>query len=570
MFSPIIGNNNYFNKAGNQNFTQNVNKNNIQNSNETSAFSSGKNGKISGFVTPITSNRIVFFKNLNNMQGNNMNNLGNDKSTYFQSLASNNMQNQMSNNQMQINQINPPMNMAPQQIKMMPQNNTINQMNNFMNNGINMGNNQNINNPNVVNFQSPYLMSNRTFNFPNPNSGNIYFSPIKKHSGMPTIVNQNQNKLFSPDINAYHRNIYMNNLNMNQNAFQGIQMNSVNQINQPSQMMNAPPQQPIIGSSIKNYPVPPAKEQKEIIMQNNMSINQNKNEEISYKSNKKLKKVKNILEEMAIIPNNNPITNAGNINPLNVNIINSMNSTGYNNYNHGVQGIMSQVPMVQNINLTPNLGPNIMNSNIQIPQNPNLTPNMCSMYNPNGISNIVPTKEEELNKKYSELGVDKHYKVTKDKVEEILTKIGKSQYIEHLAKDKIGRKVFLEIEMTGSTSIHTLISWTHYVSNALKLVNSIVKDFDEIILTEFIENNFLFKVKKGEGENAKTIGYLFTNLEKSKADCNITEYSIQQTSLEQIFNSFAERQGKTEEELQKLEKKTEILITPELISSLVD
>ena len=67
-------------------------------------------------------------------------------------------------------------------------------------------------------------------------------------------------------------------------------------------------------------------------------------------------------------------------------------------------------------------------------------------------------------------------------------------------------------------------------------------------------------------ENSKSIGFLFTLLEKEKDNCEITEYSIQQTSLEQIFNKFAENQGKTEEDIKNSEAKIEIQINDELIN----
>jgi len=39
--------------------------------------------------------------------------------------------------------------------------------------------------------------------------------------------------------------------------------------------------------------------------------------------------------------------------------------------------------------------------------------------------------------------------------------------------------------------------------------------------------------------NEVTIGYLFGLIEDQKADVNISEYSVTQTSLEQIFQNFA-------------------------------
>jgi ATP-binding cassette subfamily A (ABC1) protein 3 len=181
---------------------------------------------------------------------------------------------------------------------------------------------------------------------------------------------------------------------------------------------------------------------------------------------------------------------------------------------------------------------------------------------------IKPLSQEKLQELYTQLGVNKHQKVTLTTVKEYLEKIGKGKLIDHLTKDSIGRKLYIEMECTDSTSIYSLISWVHYIENCSKMIKKVVENFDEVILTEFIENNFLFKVKKSETKS-KTIGYLFSLLEGTKEECNITEYSIQQTSLEQIFNQFAKNQGKSEEEIKKDEKKFEIKVTNEFVDSII-
>ena len=45
-----------------------------------------------------------------------------------------------------------------------------------------------------------------------------------------------------------------------------------------------------------------------------------------------------------------------------------------------------------------------------------------------------------------------------------------------------------------------------------------------------------------KGENTKSIGFFFGLFEKHKEECFVTEYSMQPTSLEQIFNKFAKNQ----------------------------
>lgn len=77
------------------------------------------------------------------------------------------------------------------------------------------------------------------------------------------------------------------------------------------------------------------------------------------------------------------------------------------------------------------------------------------------------------------------------------------------------------------------------------------KDFKDWLESEFKESeviehyNLMFKFKL-KRENVRSIGYLFSALEKNKIPMKISDYSISMTSLEQIFNSFA-KQAEVEE-----------------------
>ena len=181
---------------------------------------------------------------------------------------------------------------------------------------------------------------------------------------------------------------------------------------------------------------------------------------------------------------------------------------------------------------------------------------------------IKPYEQKTLFEIIEKLGLKKNHKVTSiDEAKDILNKINKGNYGKHLNKDGIGKNVYNEITISGNTNIQTLINWSRYFSCALKMIQVVLPHFEEIILAEFIENNFLFKIKKSE--NSKSIGFLFTLLEKQKESCEITEYSIQQTSLEQIFNKFAENQGKTEEDIKNnKEEKVDIYITEDFVKEL--
>jgi len=181
---------------------------------------------------------------------------------------------------------------------------------------------------------------------------------------------------------------------------------------------------------------------------------------------------------------------------------------------------------------------------------------------------IKPFEQDKLYQIIQNLGVKRNHKVTSiNEAKKILKKIRKEKYCEYLNNESIGRKIYTEIIQSGNTSIQTLVNWTRYVTCSMKMIGVVLPHFNEIILSEFIENNFLFKIKKDK--NSKTIGFLFSLLEAQKEACEITEYSIQQTSLEQIFNKFAENQGKTEEDIKnEKEVNNDILINSSLVKDL--
>ena len=148
-------------------------------------------------------------------------------------------------------------------------------------------------------------------------------------------------------------------------------------------------------------------------------------------------------------------------------------------------------------------------------------------------------EEELFFKKYN---IDKNIKINKDNIDNILTLIKKEYYSSEIRHGRLGEKLLRDMDKNNGISINSLLSWVFYVQNAIKFVEFGKDNFSKIIIEENMDNNFLFKMKKKEEDN-KSIGYLFGLFETHKEECFITEYSIQQTSLEQIFNKFAENQN---------------------------
>ena len=151
------------------------------------------------------------------------------------------------------------------------------------------------------------------------------------------------------------------------------------------------------------------------------------------------------------------------------------------------------------------------------------------------------TEEQEEQLYYNKYNIDKNMRVNKDNIENILNQIQRNNYIDEIRRGRLGEKLLRDMDKNNGISISALINWIFYVQNAIKFVEYGRNNFSKIIIEENMDNNFLFKMKKLENEN-KSIGYLFGLFEVHKEECFITEYSIQQTSLEQIFNKFAENQ----------------------------
>ena len=148
--------------------------------------------------------------------------------------------------------------------------------------------------------------------------------------------------------------------------------------------------------------------------------------------------------------------------------------------------------------------------------------------------------EEELF--FNRYNIDKRMKIKRSNIEHILEQINKINYMDELQEGRLGEKLLHSMEKTDGISMNSLLSWIFYVQNAIKFVQYGKDNFEEMIIEENMDNSFLFKMKKKEEEN-KSIGFLFGLFETHKEECFITEYSLQQTSLEQIFNKFAENQG---------------------------
>ena len=179
---------------------------------------------------------------------------------------------------------------------------------------------------------------------------------------------------------------------------------------------------------------------------------------------------------------------------------------------------------------------------------------------------IKPLSEEKFERILKQKNLNKDLKITFQNINQILQDIDKPNFINELSKGRFGSKIIREIQINNDIPIRTLLSWIFFVENAIKFIKKAENYFENIILTEFIDNNFLFKMKKNQ--DTKSIGFFFGLFESNKNECFVTEYSIRQTSLEQIFNMFEDKQRKKNNKADE-EKKEEIIIDKSVYNTLL-
>ena len=161
---------------------------------------------------------------------------------------------------------------------------------------------------------------------------------------------------------------------------------------------------------------------------------------------------------------------------------------------------------------------------------------------------------------------DKRRNISLNSLEEFLKIYGLEKYMEQIKKNFFGEKIIEEIELKGYITCDKILLWIYFLKNALDMIRIIFDYFKEIYCIDYGENNFIFKIKRNKIEGEKSIGFLFGLIEDNKTKCNIGQYFLQLSSLEKIFNEFANEKNKCNENQNNV--KIEIHLTEELLNSL--
>jgi hypothetical protein len=95
----------------------------------------------------------------------------------------------------------------------------------------------------------------------------------------------------------------------------------------------------------------------------------------------------------------------------------------------------------------------------------------------------------------------------------------------------LGEDLVKEEEENGFIDIQNFVLWEYIEQAGLNIVNTLCEQFPSVEILEHYNDYFKLRIPKGD----KTIGFVFGFIEGQKQALKISEYSVSQTTLEQIF-----------------------------------
>ena len=101
-----------------------------------------------------------------------------------------------------------------------------------------------------------------------------------------------------------------------------------------------------------------------------------------------------------------------------------------------------------------------------------------------------------------------------------------------------GSSIHYSLVQDKKVGVEQLASWVIIEKIGQRVMEWLQTEFQDVSLIEHYLSLYTFKIGK---QADKSIGYFFSAIEGMKNELRISEYSVCQTSLEQIFNNFAQR-----------------------------
>ncbi|CAG9325453.1 unnamed protein product [Blepharisma stoltei] len=143
----------------------------------------------------------------------------------------------------------------------------------------------------------------------------------------------------------------------------------------------------------------------------------------------------------------------------------------------------------------------------------------------------VQRKSEKLNSVIGE-----ELLIKQNQVKACLEALDSADLYEEISERGSGSGLYQQILSDGWIPREALVSWTIVERRGDNVMQWLKSEFKDVAMLEHYMTLYKYKIGK---QDDKTIGYLFSSVEKKKKELKISEYALSQTTLDQIFTTFA-------------------------------
>ena len=151
---------------------------------------------------------------------------------------------------------------------------------------------------------------------------------------------------------------------------------------------------------------------------------------------------------------------------------------------------------------------------------------------------IRPPTDEQIQAKVQQIvGVQSGEYIFQHNVETALDILGSRELYDEISKYGSGAALHVQLQAEKKILPASLVEW-FMITAAGDAILEFLKQIDPNV--KLVEQYFTFYKFQLQKSEATSIGYLFGLIEDNKESLEISEYSLSQTTLEQIFNMFAQ------------------------------
>ncbi|CDW85063.1 abc transporter family protein [Stylonychia lemnae] len=160
--------------------------------------------------------------------------------------------------------------------------------------------------------------------------------------------------------------------------------------------------------------------------------------------------------------------------------------------------------------------------------------------------------QEDLNMKRELYGLYSQDRVEFSRLPELMrSKMVDESVINELDENGLGQDLVKEAqEYMGTVSVKNFLNWLYIEQAGINILDGLSQYFSEVEILEHYNDYYKLRVPR----ESKTIGFIFSFIENKKDSFKISEYSASQTTLEQIFQKFANQQIDNHKTIMKFKK----------------